>query len=107
MKEYLAKLKELRHDWKDEIPTKIIHSTSPDILYKARKAWFQLVITELQNGLRNEILEQDVYLKKHKAYLEFCEGLHHRDTTPEDINHTNKLLDEMIEHVQQKIRRKK
>ena len=47
-KEYLIqKLKHFRDDFQDKIPPEVIHSSSPDNKFKARRGWFQMVAGHL------------------------------------------------------------
>ncbi len=56
--EYHKKIEELLYDWKDEIPDKIVHSTDSDKNYKIRAAWFQLLLSYIEKGVKDGYLDK-------------------------------------------------
>lgn len=101
----IKELESLRHDWHDEIPDKMLNSTSNpggDNHYKVRSAWFQQVDSTLF------MLEQEGKLSDEKAKdaaVEFSTVFssdvftQRKRTLPEHINKANKLLDTVLETI--------
>jgi hypothetical protein len=86
-------LQSVLHDWKDGIPDVVLSSVSPDVQYKVRKAWFQMVCYNLSDVLlcvwRKELHISEVLFDDIFAYYiaitqdsEFVARL----TTQEDID---------------------
>lgn len=60
--ELKAELHRLKEDYKGGIPSEIIHSTSSDTKYKARRAWFQILVSAIGGLIRNFVV-----MKKYKT----------------------------------------
>ncbi len=106
LSDYLQRVKYLKDDYSDEILSTILHSrdqiSGPK--FKVRKAWFYCVGSVLASGVRNSYLPPE-YIN---TFLEFHQrnkdsDFHHRDTTREDIDYANKILDDIINELSSKI----
>lgn len=98
---YLEKLRDLRDNWSDEIPTEILHSPGR-LQFKARKAWFQAIYAWIEIGLKKGFIDNEII----NAYEDFhnyigdswlCERL----TEKQDIKQGNKVLSAVISRVEQ------
>ena len=105
LEEFSKEIQSLRYDYCDEIPNQILSSTtrldstkneSPK--YKVRKSWFSSVSTMLFCGIRDGYLPQE-YKKRELAFFRRIKEtkFYSRNTTREDIDYANKLLDDIIE----------
>ncbi len=109
--EYLARIRELRDDWIDDIPAEIIHSTHPvygrSPIFKCRRGWFMGVIAYFELGLVEGHLTKDS--PPVKAYAEFRKYMDETNfqkrslTTTEDIRRGNDVLTAMINELESKI----
>ncbi len=98
---YLEKLRDLRDNWSDTIPNKIVHGPNgPQV--KARKAWFQAIYAWIEIGLKKGFIDNEII----NAYEDFhnyigdswlCERL----TEKQDIKQGNKVLSAVISRVEQ------
>lgn len=98
MKNCWQLLKELKDDWNDEIPEKIIHSDSTNKRFKARTSWFQGLIAIL------EIMVIDGEINNRKIITEiesFSQKIKSRDwdqtrTTKKEIGEANNLINKVL-----------
>ena len=98
----LEKLMILLHDFSDEIPTEIIHSSTINNKFKVRAWWFQAgglrIIRLYKLWLLPDpfITEYDLCIKSYRK--------HHKEnwwfTTKEDIDTMNTLLHRTIDYLQ-------
>jgi hypothetical protein len=91
--EYIAKFNRLLHTYKDEIPDKIVHSTSEDSRYKCRAGWWgqitlgvssligKNVLSEFTVDYYHQVME-DYWISKRKTGL----------TSKQNIENANKLI---------------
>ena len=92
----IERLRQLRNDFKDEVPDRIVHSCDPDNRYKIRTGWFVGVRADVCNLLRDGKI---VDIAERAAAEELVERFSsdewvQRDyNTPEDIAEANRLLD--------------
>lgn len=97
--EYLERVTFLREGYSDEIPDAILHSVSGDEppKFKVRKAWFQGVEGVISEGVRRRYLPLEYYRGFHRYVHET--NFHSRNTTREDIEWANNLLDHITRQV--------
>ena len=102
-KEYLIqKLEHLRDDFRDEIPSEVVHSSSPDNKFKARRGWFNLVAGHLSYSLEDGHIKDPALKEKVEGFLKWClegefkEGGEERMTTQEDIEKANEVISSVL-----------
>jgi len=102
-KEYLIqKLEHFRDDFGDEIPAEVVHSSSPDNKFKARRGWFHLVAGHLKYGLEDGYIKDPVLKEKVEDFLKWCvegdfkKGGDARLTTEEDIAKANEVINSVL-----------
>ncbi len=94
-------------EWKDGIPKEIKNSTDKDKNYKARDAWFQLVsfqLYKLTEANKKRLIDlSPKIISNIKIFEEKFENQEFslRDTTEEDINLANKIIDEILAELEQ------
>jgi len=96
----LEQLKELRFNFSDEIPSRIVHSNDPDNKFKVRKNWFQGVVANVANALEDgQISTQEGKVAAEQLLKRFTaeEFVDQKLTTPVDINEANRLIDVILE----------
>lgn len=106
--DYLEKVRSLKEDYSEEIPQEILHSTSKSHRSqgdqtpksKFRKAWFHCVGKILGSGIRDGYLPRD-YIERFREFHERNKntGFHVRNTTREDIDYANRILDDILEEL--------
>lgn len=82
--------------WKDEIPTEVVHSNSQDKFYKARKGWFQSITANAEVlMMKGEIGDDNARAAAEQLVAKFTsrEFSQQELTTVEDIALANSLLD--------------
>ncbi len=108
--EYLEKLKELKSEWKDEIPPTIINSPSyldndqKPPKYKCRKGWFQIVWGYMYIGLRQKFFNGEIR-KAYEDLLEYSKNtnLPERLTNEKDIQKVNEILTKVIDDLEKRL----
>jgi hypothetical protein len=96
----LEHLKMLRHDFSDEIPDRILHSTNKDNKYKVRRNWFQGVVADTENALsKGKIKTSEGKLAAEQLLERFTsEEFKQRELTEKrDIEEANKLIDIILQ----------
>jgi len=94
------KLTELRDDFSDEIPEKIIHSDqTSDKKYKAVKYWWTALNSYLQTGIDFDVIQEpelkkdvDAFIKKYSSK----EFNNQPRTTTDNINEANKTISNVL-----------
>ena len=91
----LERINEFLNDWNDDIPEKILHSTSENNKFKVRKGWFSGILGEINllrlSGLLSEP-EKEAIDKFYHDYSGDILGFTGRLTTAEDIERGNEVL---------------
>ena len=102
-KEYLIqKLKHFRDDFQDKIPPEVIHSSSPDNKFKARRGWFQMVAGHLSYSLEDGHIKDLALKEKVDGFLKWCvegefkKGGGERLTSQEDIEKANEVINSVL-----------
>lgn len=94
----------LRYELPDEIPNEIQHGTiDGKLMSKAQGGWQHSVIwlvdiLKINESLPNDLINSYNSLKDRLQDTNYSKRL----TTPEDIKHGNKLLDQVISYIKNK-----
>lgn len=113
--EFLRHLRNLRHGYGDDLPENVVREG----LYKCRTNWWSNVINGLQSLLQNKLIDDEKsddqeMAKKVNNFLEFTDTLFPRDSavtiieyqdklrTRKEIDQANKILDDVIAHLENK-----
>lgn len=95
--DYIELLHQLRDDWSDIIPKKIIHSTDEDNKYKVRRAWWTVLFLSLESAIEFGVITNSRSIKKIYLFMDrYEETLKARDPNARDIKKANELLDEVL-----------
>ena len=99
LEEFAINVKTLRDNFSEEIPSTIVHSTNPK--FKVRKAWIHCVGAAMVEGIRNGYLPKE-YAPRYREFYERNRktGLNERDTTREDIDYSNRVLDDILKFLE-------
>lgn len=108
--EYLREVKRLKDEYSNEIPQKILHSTTiidgkpTTPKYKVRRAWFQGVWTIVSEGVRLGYVSEETR-KMQEEFEQYTAdtGLKKRKTTREDIEKENAVLGKIIVDLEAKL----
>lgn len=101
--EYQERIRELKDDYVEPIPTEIIHSNHPDFgnspKFKCRRGWFQGIINTAVIGKMCGFLSEES--EAYQIFTDFCKylddsGIRKRLTTEEDIRQGNKVLTALL-----------
>ena len=107
----ISELLDLKNKYKDFPKNKneIVHSNTSEVLHKAQNGWFVLlngVLTEVlcvanqeDINLSDEIIQEIKKYNKKVCTLEFSS----RDTTKEDIESAEKIIDKVIDELEDSI----
>ena len=90
----------MRHDFSDEIPDKILHSTDKDNKYKVRRNWFAGVTADVEYAIsEGEIRTSEGKLAAEQLLERFqSEEFKQRELTEKrDIEEVNKLIDIILQ----------
>ncbi len=93
----IEKLKHLRDDYSDEIPAEMVHSSSPERMFKVRRSWFHSLLVRLEVGLMDGVIKDPEVVSKVEEFTQWAkEDFRVRDelrvTTREDIEKANDTI---------------
>jgi len=104
---YLTFFRRLRDDYSNEIPKEIIHSTDDNNKLKVRKAWFTVVVNELQmfaeDFLSDEINSQlDLLGDVNNFVVQYKDRKFQmlERVRPEDVEAGDAILDKVISYLE-------
>lgn len=92
----LEHLKEIRHDFSDEIPKEIIHSDAVDNKFKVRRNWFVGILVDVENALKDGVimtLEGKLAAEQLVKRFRSDEFIERELTEKRDIDEANNLID--------------
>jgi len=101
----VLKLTQLKTDYKNGVPDKIIRSTSPDNNWKVRVGgWFQTVALRFDNILDRQdngesLLSEEIHDELFAYWVKLTAdqgGFKQRDITQKDIDETETMIDKVI-----------
>jgi len=101
----ILKLTQLKTDYKNGVPNKIIRSTSPDNNWKVRVGgWFQTVALRFENILDRQdngenLLSEEMFDELFAYWTKLTAdqgGFKQRDITQDDIDRTEAMIDKVI-----------
>lgn len=101
VRECLDMLIELRDEWPDEIPSKIVHFGP----YKARVAWFQSVYNVFK-AIKHHGVVSSTQIKEYEKFYHKYRKDHLKKNhliTEEEIRYTNSLLSEVIDSLEKRL----
>lgn len=98
----IGKLKSLRDDFSEEIPTEIIHSSDNNNKYKVRGSWFQGITANVENLLEFSPKDAPQILEINTLIDYFCNSQEFNDkmasrTDRCDIDKGNRLINLTLE----------
>lgn len=95
--DYFDVLRELRDDWSNNIPRRIVHSTDADNRYKIRIGWWTALILSLEGAIESGMVPD---FNTRISVLKFTWKYEHlfqfRDPTRKDIKEANELLNNLL-----------
>tara|TARA_Y100000034_G_scaffold118262_1_gene158759 strand:- start:455 stop:823 length:369 start_codon:yes stop_codon:yes gene_type:complete len=101
----LTKLRSLKDDYVDELPTEIVHSTSRPSNYKCRAAWWGMLGMRVRSLKDRELLSEDIIRDYNLLAGNYMDHMKHRGslTTAEDISSANSFLTGLIGSLQSRL----
>ena len=96
----LNDLRQARDEWIDEIPKQTVHSI--DGKYKARAGWFIGIAADLYNGLDEGLFPDPSVQQAIRTFIDWYKNdyAQRRQTLPEDIQKTNRIISIALGEVQ-------
>lgn len=108
--DFLWEIKNIKTGLKNEISLK---SPSPvpalaDASYKVRKVWFKQLVDKMGEGIRKNYLD-NTFLDKYQRFHKYLSEtkFQDRNTEKNDVDYANRILDEVIKHIETKVSSKK
>jgi len=103
---YLAFFRRLKNDWSNDIPKDIIHSTDENNKFKVRKAWFTVLVGQLQMFEEDYLKEPNDDLALSNDVNDFIANYTSRDfqllerVGSEDVDAGDNILDRVISYLE-------
>lgn len=103
---YLAFFRRLKNDWSNDIPKDIIHSTNENNKFKIRKAWFTVLVGQLQMFEEDYLKEPNDDLALSNDVNDFIANYTSKDfqllerVGSEDVDAGDNILDRVISYLE-------
>jgi hypothetical protein len=94
----IGRLRRLRFEYSDEIPEKIIHSGTGQIIKnKARKGWWQSLLGTLGMAVEDGLVSSQLTIEIDEFVQRYATtGFNRRPTSSFDISDANNLIDKIL-----------